>query len=128
MTWNCCYDQLRTADDSNRDIRSGQQHVLKITASTVTVRFRKGKYGSRSDTWIGTVCAGDGVWQGEFFLIHKGEGDDDNSLLQEPCTGIMLENSKSGSWCTRHDRHDTTVLVVREQEQKQEHEEGQEHA
>ncbi|KAH8663167.1 hypothetical protein BGZ61DRAFT_562296 [Ilyonectria robusta] len=128
VTWNCCYDQLRTADDSNRDIRSGQQHVLEITASAVTVRFRKGEYESRPDTWIGTVCAGDGVWQGEFFPTRKGEGDDDNSLLQEPWTGIVLGNSKSESWCTRHDRHDTTVLVVREQKQKQKQEEGQEHA
>ncbi|KAF5013882.1 hypothetical protein FDECE_131 [Fusarium decemcellulare] len=128
VSWSRCYNQLRMADDSNLDIRSGQQHVLEITASAVTVRFRKGEYERRPDRWIGTVCAGDDVWQGEFFLTRKDEGDDDKllllSLLREPWTGIVLGNSQNQQYL---DTHDTTVLVVQEQEQKQQHGEGQEH-
>ncbi|KAF4333089.1 1-alkyl-2-acetylglycerophosphocholine esterase [Fusarium beomiforme] len=68
VPWSRCYDSLRTADDSNPDIRSGQNHVIEIAASAVTIKFRRGEYDGRPNTWIGTVCAGDGVWQGEFFL------------------------------------------------------------
>ncbi|KAF4946660.1 hypothetical protein FGADI_11008 [Fusarium gaditjirri] len=114
VPWSCCYDHLRMVDDSNPDIRSGQQHILEITASAVTVRFRTGEYDGRPNTWIGTVCAGNGVWQGEFFLTSKDILP--SSLLQEPWTGIVLGNSES----RKHTNlHDTTVLVIQEQKYKQ---------
>ncbi|KAI8711299.1 Ankyrin repeat-containing [Fusarium sp. LHS14.1] len=129
VSWSCCYNQLRMADDSSPDIRSGQQHILEITSSAVSIRFRKGEYEGQPDTWIGTVCAGAGVWRGEFFLTRKDEGDDDDnnnlllsSLLQKPWTGIVLGNLAAEDY---RDGHDTTLLVVREQKQQQG--EGQEH-
>ncbi|KAM0438673.1 hypothetical protein ACHAPT_001429 [Fusarium lateritium] len=124
VPWNRYYDQLRTADDSSKDLWSGQQHVLEITASAATVWFRKTiEIFDELAKWTGTVCAGDCVWQGEFSLTQKGEGDntlDDtdslmSSLLQKPWTGIVLGNSY-WQW---YDMHDTYVLVVEEQEQKQ---------
>ncbi|KAJ3538540.1 hypothetical protein NM208_g5865 [Fusarium decemcellulare] len=128
VPWSRCYDQLRMVDDSNPEIRSGQQHILEITASAVTVRFRKANCERKPDAWIGTVCAGDDVWRGEFFLTRKDEGDDDNVLLslllQETWTGIVVGNSQSSPY---PDMHNTIVLVVQEQEQKQQQEDGQEH-
>ncbi|QGI98349.1 hypothetical protein CEK26_011418 [Fusarium fujikuroi] len=117
LPWSRCYDQLRMVDDSCPDIRSGQQHVLEITASAVSVRFRRGDYDGQLNKWIGTVCAGYGVWQGEFFLTSKDVPV--SSLLQEPWRGIVLGNSKSR---TDGDLYDTTVVVV--QERKNERQRG----
>ncbi|KAG4256764.1 hypothetical protein FPRO03_03774 [Fusarium proliferatum] len=113
VPWKRCYDQLRMADDSNPDIRSGQNHVLEITASSVTVRFHRGEFDGRPNTWIGTLCAGHGVWQGEFFLTSKDVLV--SSLLQESWTGIVLGNSKS-DW--HENLHDTKVVVIQEQKHK----------
>ncbi|KAF4429672.1 ankyrin repeat-containing [Fusarium acutatum] len=122
VPWSRCYDSLRMVDDSNPDIRSGQNHMLEITASTVTVRFRRGTYDGRPDTWTGTVCAGHGVWRGEFFLTSKDVPV--SSLLQEPWTGIVLGNSESQRYT---DLHDTTVVVVQEQKHEQQHGNMQDH-
>ncbi|KAF5702777.1 ankyrin repeat-containing protein [Fusarium mundagurra] len=114
VPWGRCYDSLRMVDDSNPDIRTGQNHVLEITASAVTVRFCRGEYNGRPDTWVGTVCAGHGVWQGEFFLTSKDVPV--SSLLQEPWTGIVLGNSESKVY---GDLYDTTVVVIQEQKNGQ---------
>jgi hypothetical protein len=122
VPWNLCYDQLRMKDDNNSVIQSGQQHILEITASAATIKFRRGEYDGRPNTWIGTVCAGDKIWQGEFLLTRKAEDNDNSeerlisSLLQKPWTGIVLGTSQS----QKHTNlHDTTVLVIQEQEHGQ---------
>ncbi|PNP84331.1 hypothetical protein FNYG_02356 [Fusarium nygamai] len=122
VPWSRCYDSLRMVDDSNPDIRSGQNHVLEITGSAVTIRFRRGEYDGRPNRWIGAVCAGHGVWQGEFFLTSKELPL--SSLLQEPWTGIVLGNSRSRR---RPDLHDTTVVVIQEQKHEQRGGNGQGH-
>ncbi|OAP59600.1 hypothetical protein AYL99_06898 [Fonsecaea erecta] len=107
VPWNRYYEQLRTADESSKDLWTGQSHILEITASAVTVRFRR--QGSSGAILKGTVCVGDYVWQGDFSPNRK---EDDNSpgdngydsndndtfsphaaLLQKPWTGIVLGRS-----------------------------------
>ncbi|KAF5529377.1 ankyrin repeat-containing protein [Fusarium mexicanum] len=122
VPWSRCYNSLRMVDGSNPDIQSGQNHVLEITASAVTVRFRRGEYDGRLNTWIGTVCAGHGVWQGEFFFTSKDLPL--SSLLQEPWTGIILGNSRSQRYTNLHD---TTVVVIQEQKREQKRGNGEGH-
>lgn len=92
VLWSRCYDSSRIMDGSDPDIRSGQMRVLEITAGTVIVTFRRGEYDGWPNTWIGMVCVGDGVWQGEFFLTSKDLPLP--SLLEESCTGTVLGNSR----------------------------------
>ncbi|KAI0101307.1 ankyrin repeat-containing domain protein [Nemania sp. FL0031] len=125
VPWNCYYDQLRTADESSKDIWSGQHHILEITASTVTVQLRVSlKSLDEAGDWTGTVCANGGVWKGKFSLTSKADGDGDNhagslrsTLLQKQWTGIVLGNSSLSLNCENTYR--TYVLVVQEQQQKQ---------
>ncbi|RFN44758.1 hypothetical protein FIE12Z_11024 [Fusarium flagelliforme] len=114
VPWSRCYTQLRTSYDSYPDIRSGQSHVLEVTGSAVTVKLRRGEYDGRPNTWIGTVCAGHRVWQGEFFLTSKDVPV--SSLLQESWTGIVLGNSVNQRYSQLHD---TTVVVIQEQSHQQ---------
>lgn len=124
VSWDSYYYQLSTADDSSKDLWSDQQHILEITACAVTVRFRRtietvGECGE----WIGTVCAGDGVWQGEFSLTRRDHDDSDgdtasslhSTLLEKSWTGIVLGTSRADGYET----HSRYILVIREQEQKQ---------
>jgi hypothetical protein len=114
VPWSRCYDLLRMADDSNPSIRSGQNHVLEITASAVTIRFHRGDSYGRPNTWIGMVHADHRVWHGEFFLTSKDVPL--SSLLRNPWTGIVLGNSQNH----RHkELHDTTVVVIQEQKHEQ---------
>ncbi|KAH6953534.1 ankyrin repeat protein, partial [Fusarium avenaceum] len=128
VPWNSCYEQLRMTDDSNSVIRSGQQHILEITASAATVKFRLEEYEGRPNTLIGTICAGDKVWQGEFFLTRKDEDNNENKflspLLRESWTGIVLGNSQSQKYANIHD---TTLLVVQEQEHEKRQTNAQDH-
>lgn len=39
VPWNRYYDLLCTNDESSKDLWSGQQHILEITASAVVVRL-----------------------------------------------------------------------------------------
>lgn len=71
VPWSRYYDLLRTADDSNPSIRSGQNHVLEIKASATALRFHMGDCDGRPNTWIGTVYAGHRIWHGEFSLTSK---------------------------------------------------------
>ncbi|RSM04068.1 hypothetical protein CEP52_007049 [Fusarium oligoseptatum] len=125
VPWDSYYDQLSTADDSSKDLWSSQQHILEITAYAATVRFRR-KLEPVDDCaeWIGTVCAGDRVWQGEFWLTrrdHDDDGDGDttsslhSALREKPWPGIVLGNS-CAEW---YQTHSTYILVIWEQEQKQ---------
>ncbi|KAF5983503.1 ankyrin repeat-containing protein [Fusarium coicis] len=128
VPWSRCFNQLRMVDKSDPDIRTGQKHILEITASAATVRFRKGEYDGRPDTWIGTVIAGDDVCQGEFFLTSKDLPL--SSLLQEQWTGIVLGNSEDMEFVSHvNDKngfflHHTIVLIIQEQEWKQRHGQG----
>jgi hypothetical protein len=125
VSWDSYYDQLSTADDSSKDLWSSQQHILKITAYAATVRFRRTiEAVDDCGEWIGTVCAGDGVWQGEFSLTRRDHDDDrggdatsplHSALLEKPWTGIVLGHSRAEDY----DTHSTYILVVWEQEQKQ---------
>lgn len=128
VPWSPCYEQLRMTDDSNSVIRSGQQHILEITASAATVKFRLEEYEGRPNTLIGTICAGDKVWQGEFFLTRKDEDNNENKflspLLRESWTGIVLGNSQSQKYANIHD---TTLLVVQEQEHEKRQTNAQDH-
>ncbi|RSL65115.1 hypothetical protein CEP51_013033 [Fusarium floridanum] len=64
VPWDSYYDRLSTADDRSKDLWSGQQHILEITACAATVRFRRTiETVDDCGEWIGTVCAGDRVWQ-----------------------------------------------------------------
>ncbi|KAF5546413.1 ankyrin repeat-containing protein [Fusarium napiforme] len=114
VPWNRCYDSLRMADDSNPDIRSGQNHVLEITASAVTIRLHRGDYDGRPSTWIGMAYAGHRVWHGEFFLTSKDVPL--SSLLRELWTGIVLGNSQNHSYT---ELHDTALVVIQEQKHEQ---------
>ncbi|KAF5633314.1 ankyrin repeat-containing protein [Fusarium tjaetaba] len=128
VPWSRCYNQLRMVDKSDPDIRTGQKHILEITASAATVRFRKGEYDGRPDTWIGMVIAGEDVCQGEFFLTSKDLPT--SSLPQQQWTGIVLGNSEDMEYLA-HDNdkngfflHHTIVLIIQEQERKQRHGQG----
>ncbi|RMJ17162.1 hypothetical protein CDV36_003152 [Fusarium kuroshium] len=125
VPWNRYFDQLRTADDSSKDLWSGQNHVLEITASATTVRLRRPAEAFKvPGEWAGIVCVGNDVWQGQFSLTFSGEGDSTgvgteslkSRLVQKPWAGIVLGNTRPRS----HDTHNTCVLVVQEeQNQKQ---------
>ncbi|KAM0194730.1 hypothetical protein ACHAPI_007027 [Fusarium lateritium] len=129
VPWSRYYDQLRMVDNSNPDIVLGQNHILEITASAVTVRFRIGKYEDRPDTWIGTVCVGDYICQGEFFPTLQDVGDHEtlleSLLLERGWTGIVLGNTKDMKHVINREGtngiylHDTTVLLIREREREQ---------
>ncbi|RSL80302.1 hypothetical protein CEP51_006679 [Fusarium floridanum] len=131
VPWNRYFDQLRTADDSSKDLWSGQKHVLEITASAATVRFRRPADASKVPSeWTGIVCVGNDVWQGQFSLTFSGEGDSNvvgteslmSQLVQEPWVGIVLGNARPLPRNMRetHETHETCVLVVQEeQNQKQ---------
>ncbi|RGP76449.1 hypothetical protein FLONG3_5336 [Fusarium longipes] len=101
VPWNSYYDQLRMADDSRLGIQSGQQYILEIAAGAAPVRFHKGEYDGRHDTWIGTIFGGHNIWQGEFFLDRK---------------DLLLSSLLRKTW-----------TVVQERKYKQEHRSEQGH-
>ncbi|RSL61345.1 hypothetical protein CEP53_005146 [Fusarium sp. AF-6] len=122
VPWSRYFDQLRTADDSSKDLWSGQNHVLEITASAATVRIRRAEAWEGGE-WTGIVCVGNDVWQGQFSLTVSGEGDSSvvgteslmSRLVQKPWAGIVLGNAWPRSYKT-HDTHITCVLVVQEEQ------------
>lgn len=122
VSWIDYYDRLRTADDSSKDLWSGQQHILEITASAVTIRLRRTTpLAENSEEWVGTVLAGDRVWEGPFWLTRKAPDNNcvdtvdspHSGLMVKPYAGIVLGTSSS----LLHDNSDTYILVVQEQEQ-----------
>lgn len=120
ILWNQYYNQLCVADNSKKDFWSGQNHILEITASMVTVWFHKVKRPVGKPTkWMGMVCAGDHVWDGRFWPTRKGDGDENDTdtlssaLLQKPYRGLVL-----GTEIERGNIVNTWVLVVQEQQQK----------
>ncbi|RSL91434.1 hypothetical protein CEP52_014257 [Fusarium oligoseptatum] len=131
VPWNRYFDQLRTADDSSKDLWSGQNHILEIMASAATVRFRRPAEAFEvPGEWTGIVCVGNDVWQGQFSLTFSGEGDSNvigteslmSQLVQKPWVGIVLGNARPlpRSIGETDETHKTWVLVVQEeQSQKQ---------
>ncbi|RTE83477.1 hypothetical protein BHE90_001907 [Fusarium euwallaceae] len=130
VPWNRYFDQLRTADDSSKDLWSGQNHVLEITASAATVRIRRAE-AWRVGEWTGIVCVGNDVWQGQLSLTMNGEDDSNvvgteslmSRLVQRPWVGIVLGNARWVSYQT-HDTHNTCVLVVQEEQNQKQLEAG----